>query len=211
MQIPQQAPDVRQLIIDLMAGADHRLALVFRAGIGAEAEGRYLHWDELRRRTPPGDFTHGEWWTAVGWKREALRSPLPLIDKAGRPLWFARTLSLDEGVHRIDRRLGGQTEMADPGIVTAERRDHYLIASLMEEAISSSQLEGASTTRQVAMELLLSGRKPRDRGERMIANNFQAMEFRRRRRGEPLSNDLVLQLHGILTEGTLEPGEVGRF
>ena len=81
----------------------------------------------------------------------------------------------------------------------------------MEEAISSSQLEGASTTRQVAMELLLSGRKPRDRGERMIANNFQAMEFLRRRLDEPLSRDLIVQIHGILTEGTLGPGEVGRF
>jgi Fic family protein len=199
------------MLIDLMGGADHRYKVVFRESVGAEPEGRYLHWDELRRRTPPGDLTHGEWWTAVGMKREALRSPLPLGDKDGRPLWFARTMSLDEGVHRIDRRLGGRMESADSSLVTAERHDHYLIASLMEEAIASSQLEGASTTRQVARELLLSGRKPRDRDERMIANNFQAMEFLRGHLDEPLSEDLVLQLHGILTEGTLEPGEVGRF
>src|SRR6185295_18713307 len=204
-------PDVATLFLDVLADAERRFAPVFRAGIGPEPEGRYLHWDELRRRTPPGDLTPVEWWLAVGWRREAMRSPLPLGDKTNRPFWFARTSSLDERLHQVDRKLGGRVDTQDPGIATPERRDRYLIGSLMEEAICSSQLEGASTTRQEARELLLSGRKPKDRDERMIANNFQAMELIRAHLREPLSRDFLLELHRTLTEGTLEPGAVGRF
>ncbi len=49
-------------------------------------------------------------------------------------------------------------------IVTADEqaRQHYLVNSLMEEAIRSSQLEGATTSRQAAKALLRSGREPKD-------------------------------------------------
>jgi Fic family protein len=45
----------------------------------------------------------------------------------------------------------------------------------------------------------------------MLATNFQAMELLRDHLDDPLTEDFVLQLHSTLTEGTLEPGEVGRF
>jgi Fic family protein len=46
----------------------------------------------------------------------------------------------------------------------------------MEEAITSSQLEGAATTREVAKEMIREGRQPRDRSERMILNNYLTMQ-----------------------------------
>lgn len=210
MNLPEQAPDFDHLFVELLTRQGDIARKLLDQSI-SEPEGRYLHWDELRRRKPPGDLSLEQWWIGVAWRREALRASLPLQDKNDLPFWFARTPSLDQGVHQIDRQLGTHLETTDPGVATPELRDRYLIGSLMEEAISSSQLEGASTTRRVAKELLLSGRKPRDRDERMIANNFQAMEFLRGHLDHPLSVDLILQLHGILTEGTLEPGEVGRF
>src|SRR5438128_4158850 len=110
MQLPEQAPDVNMLMVDMLANPENRFARIFRAGIGTEPDGRYLHWDELRRRTPPGDLTPGEWWLAVGWRREVLRSPLLLLDKVGGRFWFARTSSLDERLHQVDRKLGGRVD-----------------------------------------------------------------------------------------------------
>ena len=57
----------------------------------------------------------------------------------------------------------------------APARERYVISSLIEEAITSSQLEGAMTTREVAKDLLRSGRKPRTKDERMILNNYRGM------------------------------------
>jgi Fic family protein len=82
----------------------------------------------------------------------------------------------------------------------------------MEEAIRSSQLEGATTSRRVAKELLQTGREPADRSELMILNNYRALEFMREGMGERLTTDAVLELHRILTEGTLDdPNAAGRL
>src|SRR5690606_27707757 len=81
-----------------------------------------------------------------------------------------------------------------------------------EEAITSSQLEGASTSRKVAREMIRSGRSPRNRSEKMILNNFHAMQRIGELRHEKLTIDLILEIHRIVTDGTLDnPDAAGRF
>jgi Fic family protein len=83
---------------------------------------------------------------------------------------------------------------------------------LMEEAIRSSQLEGATTSRAVAKDMLRSGRQPQTRSERMIVNNYRASEFMREALGDELTPAHVLEMQRILTEGTLEnPDAAGRL
>ena len=48
---------------------------------------------------------------------------------------------------------------------------------MMEEAITSSQLEGASTTRKITKEMLESNRTPQDTSEQIILNNYIIMQF----------------------------------
>ncbi|MCL1841622.1 MAG: Fic family protein, partial [Propionibacteriaceae bacterium] len=94
----------------------------------------------------------------------------------------------------------------------APLRDRYIVSALVEEAITSSQLEGAATTRDVAKRMLREGRAPRDRSERMIANNYRAMERVRQLVGQPLTASIVNELHRIVTEGTLrDPADAGRM
>ena len=94
--------------------------------------------------------------------------------------------------------------MGSEQIANPHTRDTYLINSLIEESITSSQLEGASTTRKIAKEMLRAKRKPRDNSEKMIFNNYNAMEFIREIAHEDLTLDIICRLHKILTEGTLE-------
>ncbi len=97
-------------------------------------------------------------------------------------------------------------------MVAAHGRQYLLSNALMEEAIRSSQLEGASTTRAAAKEMIREGRRPRTRGERMILNNLQAMERIEDLATEPLSLEVVLELHRILVDGTLDdPAKAGAF
>ena len=82
----------------------------------------------------------------------------------------------------------------------------------MEEAITSSQLEGAATTREVAKEMIREGRQPRDRGERMILNNYMTMRQIGAMQKEPLSKEMIFELHRRVTDGTLDdPGAAGRL
>ena len=66
-------------------------------------------------------------------------------------------------------------------------RTQYTVSSLVEEAIASSQLEDASTTRKVASAMIRSGRKPRDRYERVIFNNYIAMKRIQEQQSESLT------------------------
>jgi Fic family protein len=168
------------------------------------ASGHYLHWDELRHREPPAGYTVAEWWTAVHLARRAMRRRLPMADAGGVPFVISASDELHRLLHEIDRDAGP--------IVNSENRDRFIVSSIIEEAITSSQLEGASTTRLVAKEMLRQGRPPRDRGERMIFNNYQAMELIRHRRAEALSPGFIFSLHEVITRDTLDtPDGAGRF
>lgn len=180
-------------------------------GFGPLVSGRYFHWDELRHRAPPDGLSHEAWWAGIKIARQGLLRALPFQDKHKRPVLFGMPDPVLRALHEIDRRVGGAVTMDTP-IVSGEDRDRYLVSSLIEEAITSSQLEGAATTREEAKAMLRSGRKPRDRSETMIVNNLRVMEHVRELRDEPLTPKIVLTLHRLVSEGTLDdPSAAGRL
>jgi Fic family protein len=118
---------------------------------------------------------------------------------------------IPERLHTIDTGAGGWMGTAAP-VVSPELRDQYIVRSLMEEAITSSQLEGAVTTRRVARELIRTGRNPRNRSEQMIVNNFETMRRLKELKNEPLSAGLLFEMHRLITQDTLEDASAaGRF
>lgn len=208
MKIPLSPPPLAELLPKLGA---KELPQVLSRGVGPLVGGRYLHWDELRHRTSPEGFSHEVWWAGIKIARQGLLRVLPFQDKHKRPVLFGMPDPVLRAVHEIDRRAGGAVTMDTP-IVSGEDRDRYLVSSLIEEAITSSQLEGAATTREEAKAMLRSGRKPRDRSELMIVNNFRVMEHIRELRDEPLTPKVVLAMHRIVSEGTLDdPTAAGRL
>lgn len=163
----------------------------------------YLHWDEVRRRQPPGDASVEEWWFAIKIMRSGDRRAIELRGTDGRPFTFITPGRVVQALHRIDVGAGG-TVIGSDASLSASDRDRYITRSLIEEAITSSQLEGATTTRVVAKELIRSGRAPRDRSERMIVNNYVTMERIRELRGSDLTPELVLELHRLVSTGALD-------
>ncbi|NOY88468.1 MAG: Fic family protein [FCB group bacterium] len=91
-------------------------------------------------------------------------------------------------------------------------RQRFITRGIMEEAIASSQLEGANTTRKFAKRMLLEKRKPSNRFEQMILNNYQAMlHVEQSLCNEELTSDLLLDLHVRLTRDTIDSKDVGRI
>ncbi len=209
MRLPEQAPTLPGLLQrpDLAAS----LPRVLGAAPGPLVDGRYLHWDSLRRRTPPSGLTHEEWWLGIQVARQAMLREIPLRAVDGRPFRYSLPDPVLELLHWIDQHAAGELVVSEAIRDPAARR-RYLVSSLIEEAITSSQLEGASTTRRVATEMLRSGRRPRDRSERMILNSYRAMTALRELTETPLTPDVVFYLHSILTVDTLDdPGAAGRL
>jgi len=112
--------------------------------------------------------------------------------------------------HEFDMNFG-QGWMYQPDI-TEDSKKQYLKSSLMEEAIYSSMIEGAATTRKVAKEMLRLNKQPKDRSQQMIVNNYNTIQFISNHKDKPLSVDLLLQIHRLITEKTLKnEDEAGRF
>src|SRR3989344_5048263 len=209
MKIPLTPPKLGD-IMRKAVGAK-RILMIVESGLGPTPRGEYVHWDKLRHLNPPNDFSMEEWWAATKYARRFLYKKLPFEDKHGHPFQYALPDLVYKFLHQVDRDVGGRIQAAEQ-ITNPQTRDTYLIGSLIEEAITSSQLEGASTTRKVAKEMLREGRKPRDRSEQMIFNNYRAMRFIREVVSEELTPSIVLELHRILAENTLDdPRAVGRL
>jgi Fic family protein len=171
----------------------------------------YLHWDKLRHLEQPAGLTHREWWFLLKLGRRSLLRPLPLRDPEGMSFVYSTPDMVLRELHFVDQRCSGEIKMAEVVTADAQARQHYLVNSLMEEAIRSSQLEGATTSRRAAKALLRSGREPKDRSERMILNNYRAIQFMREM-GDTLTPEIVLELQRILTDGTLDtPDAAGRL
>lgn len=188
-----------------------RVVQLFSLKQQAKAERVYLHWDKLRRLPPPAGFSHREWWFVNKLSRMDALKAIPLTDTAKRPFSFAVPEIVLEELHQIDLGAGGLVSVPEP-ITNPQTRDRYLVRSLMEEAITSSQLEGAVTTREVAKEMIRSGRKPRDTSEQMILNNYVTMQRIRALKKSAISPELVFQIHRLVTEKTLDdPTAAGRF
>jgi Fic family protein len=206
MRIPASPPPIEELLSSF--GPDRIAALL--GHMSPLPAGQYLHWDKLQRYPAPGGLSHEEWWAATALSRDAALQPLPLLDKHGAPFVFSTPTPVTIDLHHIDRDAAGRIQAAGTPLQADSQR--FLISSLMEEAITSSQLEGAATTRKVAAAMLRSGRKPADSGERMIFNNYRAMEHLRSLRNEKLTPERVLELHRMLSQDTLDDAlDVGAF
>ncbi|MCA9775497.1 MAG: Fic family protein [Candidatus Eremiobacteraeota bacterium] len=207
MKIPKSPPDWRQILAE---ANPEGLSRFFRLSTESAATDRYHHWDKLRFYKPPAGLTREEWWAALKLRRASQYQSVGLIDKKGKPFVFLVPNFAHKTLHRIDQHAGGELLMSD--LPTEETRSHRIVSSLIEEAITSSQLEGAAVTREVAKKMLRTGRDPVSKDERMILNNYLTMRELERLKDEPLSEGLVFEIHRMITQHTLkEESQAGRF
>ena len=225
MRLPPLPPTEDQVWAD--TDPRRRLALLSLADTVVDD---YRPWRETRFREPPAvlqsrflellaqigtdlrPLTTAEWWWLLHHSRLVQARRLPTLTTInGDSLRFCLPDTLLAQVDVLSSQLSGNRDPAST-VATSTQRERFLRTALEEEAITSSQLEGAATTRQVAKQMLRTGRKPRTHSEQMIANNFAAMQRVREMSELPLSPDLVRELHAIVTAGTLDdPRDAGRL
>jgi Fic family protein len=192
-----------------------RMFRAFQSGEMAELARRanrdYLYWDKFKQLPMPAGIDPADAWRFIKVLRSLERKFTAVRDVHGHYFSYTSTDEIRRCLHVIDRGAGGRITTAEAGI-PAHAQQRYLISSLMEEAIASSQIEGASTTRKVAKDMLRTGRAPANRPERMILNNYRTVAELREMTSEPFSPGLILQIQSWLTEGTLDDeADVGRL
>lgn len=211
MRKPQSPPSLDSVLRS--AESVMRLASPDARTIAQTANSKYLHWDKFRHYPIPDEFTKEEAWGAVIMSRITSKVDLPIsfVTEAHK-IHYTIPPCVSELLHRLDRNAGGYIGSATDDLCSTTDKERYLVSSLIEEAIASSQLEGATTTREVAKKMLRSQRKPRDKSEQMIVNNYNAIQEIRSLKAAPLSLDLICHIQEVITEGTLAKDHTpGRF
>ncbi len=173
---------------------------------------KYLYWDDFKHKAKKNDlFLSEELWKVAKIRRDVSSIDSLLKSENGNFFRWMKLGSMDSFFHEIDLNMGGNL-FAESGFSNPEYKRALMVRGLMEESIASSQLEGANTTRRAAKKMLLEKRKPRNKAEKMILNNYQVMQLiEQEYKDRDLSVDLIFELHSLLTKDTLPGEEQGRF
>lgn len=171
----------------------------------------YLYWDKFKHVYTSSLLPKEVAWTFLRVSRNTQIKKIPLRDNQRRNFGYWLPDSFLKELHYLDQKASGQILVDNPDIPSMEK-ERYLISSLMEEAIASSQLEGAATTRKIAKEMLRSKRKPKNKSEQMIYNNYVTIQKIKELKDKPLTVEMLKGLQVSMTRKTLpEEDTAGRF
>jgi Fic family protein len=163
-----------------------------------------LYWDKVKyksKEVQPIDF-----WKAIKFDRY-LKSKSLSFGKY--EFTYLLTDYIQQTLHYFDLNIGG-TLGSNIGIAETDK-NKYVISSIVEEAISSSQMEGANTTRKQAKEMIQKELKPKNKSEKMIFNNYVTMKHIIAHKNDSLSPESLLYIHQLISHDTLDKAEEGVF
>lgn len=166
----------------------------------------YPYWNKVKYKKLNGLDTPEDIWNAL--KQLRLSNQITVNPNYG--IHFSMTNSMARLCHNFDMQFGGS--WGSESLIPRDSRKIYLMNSVIDEAISSSQMEGASTTRKVAKEMLRNKITPKDKSQWMIYNNFQTIQFLSENLDQPMTPEFLLQIHSLMTYNTMDnPEDAGRF
>ena len=193
--------DRKTLVNALLKGIDPNIMPVVD-----KVNADYEYWDKAKYKKLPEGFTPQMLWTNV--KASRLRGTIPVWNKYGINLCV--TSQMQRLFREFDMKFGSFWEVE--GDSRSAEKKYYLSSSLMEEAIYSSKMEGASTTRIVAKDMLRKKKSPQNKSQQMIVNNYNTIQYIVEHKEQPLTEELLLTIHRLMTEKTLDnPEDAGRF
>ena len=193
--------DRKTLVNALLKGIDSNIMPVVD-----KVNADYEYWDKAKYKKLPEGFTPQMLWANV--KASRLRSMIPVWNKYSINLCV--TSQMQRLCHEFDMKFGSFWEVE--GDSQSAEKKYYLSSSLMEEAIYSSKMEGASTTRIVAKDMLRKKKSPQNKSQQMIVNNYNTIQYIVEHKEQPLTEELLLTIHRLMTEKTLDnPEDAGRF
>ena len=169
-------------------------------------EKEYLYWDKIKYlgdKTLPSEVL----WQVVKFSRLSYAS---FVRFGNYQFVFKTTNYIQQLLHEFDMNFGGT--ISGSTTISEKNKQYYLLSSIMEEAIASSQMEGANTTRKAAKEMLRKQIKPKDKSQQMIYNNYNTIRFLAEQKDKDLTPELLLEIHKRITEKTLDnPEDEGSF
>ncbi len=190
---------ITENILDLFDNSEFLSALT-------SINNEYAYWDRVKYKAKVLSIDPVDAWNAVKISRRSNRNHISFGTYHFR---FSSTDYIQRALHYFDMNIGGY--LSSQGLIPEKSKNQYMISSIMEEAISSSKIEGANTTRKKAKEMLRREEKPHNKSEQMIVNNYLTIKHIVQNKSDELSIDKLLQIHGLISKNTLDKTEEEGF
>ena len=166
----------------------------------------YPYWSKVKYKKIKGFDSPEAVWNAL--KQLRLSNQITVNPNYG--IHFSMTNAMARLCHNFDMQFGGA--WGSESLIPYDSRKIYLMNSVIDEAISSSQMEGASTTRTEAKEMLRNKITPKDKSQWMIYNNYQTIQFLSENLDQVMTPEFLLHIHSLMTYNTMDnPEDAGRF
>lgn len=174
-------------------------------GVLNSIQDEYLYWDKIKYKSK--EYNPEELWNAIKFHRYLKSNTI----KFGKySFHYVVTDFMQRALHQFDLHIGGNLS-SNIGIAETDKTK-FIVSSIMEEAISSSQMEGANTTRRKAKEMIQKEQRPKNKSEQMIMNNFITMKYIIEHKNEAITPENILYIHKLISNKTLnDPADEGRF
>ncbi len=175
------------------------------SGLLQSMQNEYFYWDKVKYKSL--QYDNEEVWTALKFHRFLKGT----IIKFGKyDFTYSITNYILKTLHQFDLNIGGNLG-SNIGIAEIDKAK-FITSTLTEEAISSSQMEGAHTTRKKAKEMIQKQQKPQNKSEQMIMNNFITMKHIVQHKNDKITPEGILNIHTLICNKTLDDLEdEGKF
>ena len=157
----------------------------------------YLPRREILHRLPVS-LPISKVWPELQAARREKANKLSLYAVDGNPFWWVLTESIIEESEKV-------ISLARREIVFD--RPEYRVAfeeAVLDEAVYSSIIEGAFTSKKEAQELIRAARIPKNRSEQMVKNNYEAMTYVLENIDVPITEKTIFDIYALVTKDTLD-------
>lgn len=169
----------------------------------SEFNERYLTKEEIRFRIPK-EVNANDCWEEMMLVRKKTSIQLPLLDQNRKPFWFNITDKIKTNIKIIED--SAKEDLFNN--VPSEIEDTIIAQTLIDEAFSSSVIEGAFSTKARTKNMIKNKLDPTDKSEAMILNNYKALQFIVDHIDEPISEEIILSIYNIVTKDALDEEEI---
>lgn len=171
----------------------------------------YLAWNRFKYLKLSDNFSQEELWTVVKFMRKIQSRKSVIKNENGEYFTWLNLPGVEQFFHEVDLNTGGRlfTSVKD---IDEKNKFKFISRGIVEEAIASSQLEGAHTTRQLAKQFLREGRKPKTEAEHMVLNNYKSMlAIEQQYKNHEIGLNTIFELHSMIVKNTVPSDEQRRF
>lgn len=213
LEKPKYSKDEQIKSLELFIKLNEQKSAIIEELFKKTAQPEYLYWDKIKYKKPlPNGISNSEnFWFLIKILRKVQSCETVIRNENNIFFRLTKLPGVEKFFHDVDFGTGGNLLLSNKDI-DGNLKNQFISRGIMEEAIASSQLEGAHTTRKAAKQFLRERKKPKNESEQMILNNYKTMlAIENNYKNKQLDKEMLFELHEMLTEKTIPENKIGRF